>query len=156
MSDDEIPNLLTERRPPPRWVRVGMALGAGLVVVWLLRSCSSKETADEAHAKADAVQLVEKNLKAPSTAKFLETRVLASQGNRYLIFVAVDAQNGFGAMLRNRYCVALELSADRKSFSYNTREAVQECSDPPRPVDLRLMMQTNDWDVRELPDWLKK
>lgn len=67
-----------------------------------------------------AKQAVLSRLKAPSTAQFVET---VSYGNgRY--FMAVDAQNGFGAMIRGGYCVALKGSDPNAP----DQEQVFECS----------------------------
>ncbi len=52
---------------------------------------------------SDAEQAVKRRLKAPSSATFVETK---SYGNGRF-FVVVDAQNSFGAMLRQSYCVVL-------------------------------------------------
>lgn len=57
-------------------------------------------------ADAMAKQFVMQRLKAPSTAKFAwynETSVLITGACEYTIQSYVDAQNSFGAMIRNQY-----------------------------------------------------
>jgi hypothetical protein len=56
-------------------------------------------------------QFVRDRLKAPTTAKFAsysENKVTDGGGGRYTVVAHVDAQNAFGAMLRNAYtCVVV-------------------------------------------------
>lgn len=70
----------------------------------------------ESYARIYAKQEVEKLLKAPSTADFSgysDTVVALLEGgtkNDYIVKGYVDAQNGFGAMIRNKYYVILEFA----------------------------------------------
>ncbi|WP_455502025.1 hypothetical protein [Gemmiger sp.] len=77
------------------------------------------------HNKYDAITIAEKEVKAklksPSTAKFSsssETSVTRS-GNTWRITGWVDAQNGFGATLRNSYTVKIEFAS---SDTYTIKE----------------------------------
>lgn len=66
--------------------------------------------------------IVEKNLRAPATAEFvsrgsdgtLYARHLG--GCRFDIFGKVDAQNGFGALIRSRYTLEIEYRASTKMW----------------------------------------
>ena len=64
-----------------------------------------------------AQMLVEKQLKAPSTAKHpwgSSNYQIAELGDdRYSISSYVDAQNSFGAMIRTEYTVVIRQSGDR-------------------------------------------
>lgn len=52
-------------------------------------------------------EAVRRQLQTPATAKFSEDRVVEQSGATSYVHGVVDAQNGFGATLRNRYeCIA--------------------------------------------------
>jgi hypothetical protein len=62
-----------------------------------------------------AVKFIERDLKAPSTAKFADygygddpADVSSIGGETYRVKIWVDAQNSFGAMLRNKYQLDLK------------------------------------------------
>lgn len=62
-----------------------------------------------------AVKFIERDLKAPSTAKFADygygddpAEVSYIGGETYRVKIWVDAQNSFGAMLRNKYQLDLK------------------------------------------------
>lgn len=61
-------------------------------------------------AVAAAKTLVEKHLKAPSTAEWVSARVLSAIPPRYMVHVVVDAQNTFGAQIRSSFLVAVMLT----------------------------------------------
>lgn len=64
------------------------------------------EENEQYEAKIYSKAVVESTLKAPSTAKWpREDKVIADKGigNTWLVYGYVDAQNGFGAMLRTKY-----------------------------------------------------
>lgn len=69
-----------------------------------------------------AAQLaVESNLKAPSTARFSpssETTVTEIDDDTYLISGWVEAQNSFGAIVRNGYTVKLTYSNGKSTIEY--------------------------------------
>lgn len=66
--------------------------------------------------------IITKMLKAPGTAKFAESydkdvvMIYDSETNNYIVYLWVDAQNSFGAMLRNYYKVTLKLSGDQTQW----------------------------------------
>lgn len=71
-------------------------------------------------ALTGAEQVVKEKLKAPSTAKFSswgETKITKIKDNTYLVKGYVDAQNGFGAMIRSNYSVEITIK-DQENFSY--------------------------------------
>lgn len=65
-------------------------------------------TGDAITAFIMSEQFVEQRLKAPSTAKFskyheVEDQITKIGTNKWHVVAWVDAQNGFGAMIRNHY-----------------------------------------------------
>lgn len=67
-------------------------------------------------AKFMAKEFVEKSLKAPSTAKFQSTYDFAAsqeKNGNWKVYGYVDAQNSFGAMLRNKFLVTMKKKGDQ-------------------------------------------
>ena len=105
----------SEPAPTPkggiRWVSVAMVLGFVAVFAALQSGRNTPETPYQASA-VDACRMakkfVEDQLKAPSTAIFQDCNPKAAQARdgTWSVGVVVDAQNSFGAMLRNRYFVS--------------------------------------------------
>ncbi|MCH7228774.1 hypothetical protein [Haloferula sp. A504] len=63
-------------------------------------------------------QIIRNSLKAPSTANFSNFQVVAEEGPFRQTYIEVDAQNGFGAMIRSYYvCTFKLLGGDRFSTS---------------------------------------
>lgn len=82
-----------------------------LLIIALVLSCSDKKP--ENHKETVLIELAKKEilsrLKAPSTASFIDSLNSVSQfkddKNLYNVRISVDAQNSFGAIIRNRYIV---------------------------------------------------
>ena len=90
-----------------------------------MKEATSSDKDSYGHNKYDAITIAEKEVKAklksPSTAKFSsssETSVTRS-GNTWRVTGWVDAQNGFGATLRNSYTVKIEFAS---SDTYTVKE----------------------------------
>lgn len=124
--------------PPsqPSWRRIaGPALGgiAGMALYhWYA------EPGDSA-----ARNIVRQSLVAPSTAKFLKSDPVLTRDSWRLSLVVVDAQNQFGAMLRNTYCVVYE--AKGNEYTWRKSTAMSPCSDPPTAVEIDLAKSENHW-----------
>ncbi len=98
-------------------MRAWLMLGVASVV---LTGCGESLTPEEKEARAcsptmayvTAKSNVELRLRAPSTAEFGsygDSRVARLDGGcKFLVVGYVDAQNGFGVMLRNTYAVTME------------------------------------------------
>lgn len=98
-------------------MRAWLMLGAASAV---LSGCGDPLTPEEKEARACSPTMayvmaknnVELRLKAPSTAEFGsygDSRVVQLEGGcKFLVVGYVDAQNGFGAMLRNTYTATME------------------------------------------------
>lgn len=82
--------------------------------------CFNACTVDyDSSAISAAQQIVSDNLKNPSSATFNETRVeLKDDYRRYIVYVDVSAQNGFGGYTRDFYYVGLRLAEDGETYWY--------------------------------------
>ncbi len=79
------------------------AIGGGLA--YALRGPA--EAAAAPGSIAACQDAVRKQLRSPATAKFSEDRVVEEVGATHYVHGVVDAQNGFGATVRNKYeCIA--------------------------------------------------
>lgn len=79
-------------------------------------SAATKRLADHMDAISAAKQFVLKNLKAPSTAKFppiMDFSVTQKNADSWLVTGFVDAQNSFGAMLRQQFTCTVRRDSDR-------------------------------------------
>jgi hypothetical protein len=88
-------------------------------------SPESKERSDKIKAYTFAEQFVEQRLKSPSTADFpfdFMDHVSKIGEDQYKIESWVDAQNSFGATVRNRVQVVLTLSEDRETATLDMIE----------------------------------
>lgn len=77
------------------------------------KDTSNKTSENEKNAKICAVKAVEDKLKSPSTAKFCSYPDMTAEnlgGNKWRISGYVDAQNSFGATLRENWTVTLTLT----------------------------------------------
>lgn len=101
-----------------------------LALILVVKWCNNQEyTSDEsqcsnASAFVMAESAVKTILKAPSTAEFCKYReaVVTAVNNTYTVSGWVDAQNSFGAMLRNTFVVQLVCSDNRlevKGIKFN-------------------------------------
>ena len=78
---------------------------------------------DEYDAWTAATDVVKNNLKAPSTAEFCSksSATIEQHGNTWTIKGYVDAENSFGAKLRNDFTVVI-------TFTSSTKYTIDECS----------------------------
>lgn len=78
-------------------------------------SDNEEDSKTETQAKICAQKVVEDNLKSPSTAKFCkysEMNVSSLDDGRWKITGYVDAENSYGAMIREKWVVTLSLTED--------------------------------------------
>lgn len=102
-----------------------------------LFSCSSHE--DKVQELAQKALLTK--LKSPSTAKFVETKLLVNKKPYYIVYVSVDAQNSFGAVLRENYMVAL--TEENNKLNLGDLYGVQTCSSTPTSDEVAAMAVLN-------------
>lgn len=92
-------------------------MGAALALGVMLAGCAEADPTEDAKYGAQSVcqDFVKKRLKAPSTADFSETTANESTTNPGLWIVkgAVDAENSFGANLRNTYRCKVKPAPDK-------------------------------------------
>ena len=81
-----------------------------------------RNSADESEVWAEAQTIVKRKLKAPSTAEFCSTSEarISQKGDTWTIKGYVDAENSFGAKLRNNFIVVI-------TFSDGTHYTIDRC-----------------------------
>ena len=107
----------------------------------------NKESMDE-HYFSAAEQLVSENLKSPSTALYSEEEIVEEDDyGRVLVRLAVDAENGFGATIRNYAAVViLDYDEDEETFRYNPYSAVQLYDSKSSQENVEDVVKSmNDW-----------
>lgn len=90
-----------------------MAAVLVLGIITVCCSCSTSPQNKERDAWICAQDVVSNQLKSPSTADFCrysEATIIDLGNNRYKIEGYVDAQNGFGAIIRSYFTVTLTLT----------------------------------------------
>ena len=111
-------------------------LGAIVLLFLVIRILSSFDPESgklgDGAAYGMARRAIERQLKAPSTAKFpnaWDTGVAINQkGDDFYIASYVDAQNSFGAMLRQKWVAVVHRSADGKDMTLSFAQLVPESS----------------------------
>lgn len=94
-----------------------------LAIIALFAMCAFGGKDDDSIGKSDAwvcaQDVVERNLKSPSSAKFclmseatIHYNGEEDGGSRYTVSGYVDAQNSFGAMIRKNFTVNLTVTKD--------------------------------------------
>ncbi len=83
------------------------------------------EPSNGERAQNVAETMVLQMLKAPATARFESFKVLKKEHPWYQLLTVVDAQNSFGALVRESYVCTFKLEPDRK-FTSNRQWGVQE------------------------------
>ncbi len=97
---------------------------------------------------------VQKVLVAPASAQFREVRILEHSGSKYLGYVEVDAQNQFGAMLRNRWCIVVEIDPRQQQFYYGPEGSMMPCDGDNITKDVIAAAKgLNHWDE---PDYWRR
>lgn len=112
----------------------------------LLSGCASKEYVAESCGET----IVNKYLKAPASATFQESKILETNGIQYLLKVTVDAENSFGAKIRETYLVVTKpdfensglVSVSCKSFE---GKDVMRCEGRPTDAEIATMKSLNEW-----------
>lgn len=107
----------------------------------------SNQVSDESYFSI-AQQIVSYGLKAPSSAQYSDMSIeeVDTQGRR-LITMAVDAENTFGAMVRNYYAIIVQKADTKGNFSYNPNFAAQEYSVAQKSNVIAIMKRLNRWDL---------
>jgi hypothetical protein len=128
-------NSVSRQKTVNKSVIIIKGISSFILIVCILRiwnSCNntpSQITATWDNTIFNAQEIVKKSLKAPSTAKFSEGRVIdhIQHGDTvwFIIFTAVDAQNEYGARLKAYYLISLFTTSDEK-FHWHGDAAISE------------------------------
>lgn len=84
-------------------------------------------------------------LLSPSTAKYLDVKILDKRGDYRLARVVVDSANGFGAVIRGQYCVIWRYGLDRKIHWLGTTGIMGECKEDVSSIAIDLFEKDNRW-----------
>jgi len=114
-----------------------------LLSIITLTSINSCSLSTQDRTISTAKKIVLNACKSPTTANITEEKILERKGNLYLVQVTVDAQNAFGAVMRNYCLVVFELSGDTY---YSTPHSVQSFENEPSPFEISLTKDINGWD----------
>jgi len=122
---------------------------------WLKRDTKEEVSIKEDNVSLFAKQLVRENLKSPSTAQFVNTEVIYHKEDQnfeyYIVKVQVDAQNSFGAMIRDQYCTAFSHNKNKEEtqFTYTPNSSMQNCNDQngrvPSSLVIDIMKSENNY-----------
>jgi hypothetical protein len=99
------------------WIAVGIIALVGGCGALLSQAGSDEPSADDLRFDARRVchDFIDKRLKSPASSDFEETSDMdvTSVGDTYTVRGKVDAQNGFGAMIRSDYTCTVRSIGDR-------------------------------------------
>jgi tetratricopeptide (TPR) repeat protein len=114
-------------------------------VVYLERLARENKEKDELALNV-AEQVLLEQLKSPGSAEILKKTILEHDTyGRRLVFFLVDAQNGFGAMMRSGFLVVVRPILEEKSASYSKFFAAQKCEREPEEHEISFMKTMNKW-----------
>lgn len=93
----------------------------GLIAFFSIKSCSINSEGDVSTGEAQimAEDFVKNSLKSPSTADFSNASTQDIGDKTFIVSGNVDAENSFGAMLRNTYRVKLKYNGGEWEDSNN-------------------------------------
>lgn len=97
----------------PRWpayLVFGVLALVAIVSILISRPSDAKRAQDAAFDRCE--EYVTAKLKAPASADFGDASLLDHGAGRYTVTGSVDAQNSFGAMIRNRYSCELQVDGN--------------------------------------------
>lgn len=119
----------------------------GIAIALVISVFSDSEVTDDEYIGC-AETIILDGLKSPSTAKFSEGKVLEKDSyGRALVTLTVDAQNSFGAYLRNKYALVIE-SYDKKTgeFTYRKNCIVDLDDGDLLKFTVEYLKQVSNWD----------
>ena len=92
---------------------------------------------------------MKEKLKAPSTVKWISSKVLDYNINKFLVHLVFSAQNHFGVPIRNSYCVVLELNMKKSGrYSINKYFGVLKCGLYPTEREKKVLRASNGWEKK--------
>ncbi len=93
-----------------------------------------------------AKSAIHERLKAPSTASYRLARVMDTRYPRYFVHVVVDAQNSFGARIRESYMVILRIKPGTNLYSIDKQFGLQRATGVTlTKSEIAIMKSMNGW-----------
>lgn len=127
-------------------------------ILLILSGISSlKEPAKERMIKKAAWhEIQQKALISPSTAKLVDSKILEQDKyGRYLVYLEVDSQNVFGAMIRGKFYVVLSaVNYENYTFTYKTSTNSYISINDPSTGLTTLNMSPEQW-IKQMNNWGK-
>ena len=114
-------NLKPEKTPEEKKnTRIGclILIVIAAIVIWFFYPAGEKSAQMDAYSCAQT--MVKRNLKSPSTAQFptYKEAVITKLGEgKYEVKAYVDAQNSFGAMIRNDFTAIIRMNEKRDKWN---------------------------------------
>lgn len=136
-----------------KWKKAIKCIGIILILVIVIFSCTErkKEEAQKEqrkYVKESAESFVDELLISPSTADYTEEKIIdKDKYGRYLVYLQVDSQNNFGAMVRSEWCVIVydvtedEFKRDKSLGYIKGTNQIDVMSDS----SLDILKDNNDW-----------
>lgn len=96
--------------------------------------------------EGDTKEIVDRFLVAPATAQYRSVKIVErAPGGYVLAEVTVDAQNKFGALIRNHYHVAFHYDPTGMKMLWQPEYAIQSLGNPATPTLLDVFKSLNGW-----------
>jgi hypothetical protein len=119
-----------------------------IIIAFVLISIFTKGKVSDGDYISCAQTLIRQDLKCLATAEFSDGKVVEKDKyGRALVTVTVDAQNGFGAYIRNRYAVVID-SYDKKTgeFTYNRNAIIDLDNSELTDIGMEFLKISSNWD----------
>lgn len=113
---------------------------------------------DTANIRNAATTIIRNKLKSPATAQFSNFKIIDSAPPYYQIFVTVDSQNVFGALIRGHYICAFKLEDGR--YQYAKTNGIEEIASPdllePEPANMSPVESTERYTIKVILKYQKE
>lgn len=124
-------------------IGAGAVLAIGGVATYLL--VRKPPYGSEAADKLDARKIMEDSILSPATARNVEIKILAKRDNYRLAWVRVDAQNAFGAIVRQQLCVVWHSDGPGGLIHWRPNAIVNDCPEVMTEQQLQAIEVDNGW-----------
>lgn len=111
----------------PKWKKIVYIAVPIIILLVLIKVIGGGSGGDKYYIQA-AEQVVSEQLRSPSTASFSNVKVVdKDKYGRALVSMTVDAQNGFGAYIRDNYVVVIyDVNKREETFRYVYPQSYKE------------------------------
>lgn len=134
--------------PKRKRKKVIVTLCGIVVALFIITRFIGNEPKEEYVVNA-ARNVVDKQLIAPATAIYSGEEILEKDDyGRYLVYLNVDAENGYGAKVRSEWCVIV-FSVTKDYFHYNNQASYVNSysgTDVKSELAISTLKEFNDWD----------